>query len=176
MGERGGRGGGKMGGISFTKQMPNFLQQFGTQPDADGIEGALERHKDRDAEDREDREDEAPLVVEALDALSSRERKKATGSRGAALFKGGRAADKFQASAQRAVEEASINGGSKKEASDVTIGVEEVSGGKMIFKSAKLKKRAAAHPKSAQPSAKASKNTIQNTKLLSFSQDDDEDA
>ena len=171
MGERGGRGGGKMGGISFTKHMPNFLQQFGTQPDADGIEGALERHKDRDAEDREDREDEAPLVVEALDALSSRERKKATGSRGAALFKGGRAADKFQASAHRAVEEASING-SKKEASDVTIGVEEARGGKMSFKSAKLKKRAAADPKSGQPSAKASKNTI----LLSFSQDDDEDA
>eukprot|EP00965_Chrysotila_dentata_P161123 5320226-Pleurochrysis_carterae.AAC.1 len=61
-----------MGGLTFTKQVPNFLAKFGGAPD-EGIEGALRRHADRDGEldDRSDAEDEKPQVNSSACALLS---------------------------------------------------------------------------------------------------------
>lgn len=129
----------------------------------------MKRHRDREVEERDDHEDEAPLVVDALDSLTSRERRKATGTKGGALFKGG-VSDKFQASAHRAIQEAAAGGEGRDDE-------EPAAGGKILFKAGKGKKRAAdstaggLKEAKGKPRAKASRNT----KLLSFSQDDEEE-
>ena len=69
-------------GLNFTKEMPNFLAVMsggsGAAPDLGGIEGALQRHAQREhgEQDREDNEEEAPLVVDASEALTAKERRK----------------------------------------------------------------------------------------------------
>ena len=72
------------GGLNFTKAMPNFMAKMaggtsGSAPDLGGIEGAMQRHAARteeEREEREDNEDEAPIVVDAAEALTAKERKK----------------------------------------------------------------------------------------------------
>jgi hypothetical protein len=108
-GGRGGGGGKGFGGMTFTKVMPNFLGKYAEAPD-EGIAGALKRHADAEnREDRGDGEDEAPVMVDTLDALTSRQREKELKKpeHKSALFKGNdaSAASKFQDSAFRRVAE-----------------------------------------------------------------------
>ena len=156
----------KLGHLTFTRQMPNFLSQYSSRAEEEGIEGALrsyqEKHgADSDAEDRDDREDEAPVVVDALDAVSSRERNRKSTS----LFKGGTSAkDKFAESAhQRVLEEEK-----RKEEESARGEGEAAEGGKHVFKAESKKRR---HDKDAREpavKAKASKNKA----MLSFDADE----
>ena len=81
MGDR--AGGGKKGSnVSFIKpDLPKFLQaaQFQEAGVNDtGIEAALKRRRDdAEKEERSDNEEERPLVVDELEAMTSKERRKA---------------------------------------------------------------------------------------------------
>ena len=182
----GGHKDGKLGnGMTFTKATPNFLAKMANAvaDDAGGIEGALRRRAERaENSDREDGEDEAPIVVDAAEALTSKERRKleaAPGSSkgGSLRFKGEdkSAASKFKESAHdhvmeraRAEEEAAR----QREA-------EEAAGGRVVFSAGGASKRDSAGSSKKKrsltnaatmgaPKAKA----VKNTKLLSFDQDD----
>ena len=177
------RGQAKMGGgVNFTRAVPDFLSQMGrggTVPDVGGIAGALQReerkaelsHPRGEAEgDAEEAEDEAPLVVDALDALPLEARKKleakSSGS-GTLRFKGDptSAAAKFRdAAADRVAAEEERRAAMAQEA-------ETASGGKIVFKPGvdreKKKKRKHDGTVGAKP--------LKNTKLLSFAAEDDEE-
>ena len=112
MGDR--AGGGKKGSnVSFIKpDLPKFLQaaQFQEAGVNDtGIEAALKRRRDdAEKEERSDNEEERPLVVDELEAMTSKERRKAGAGPSSSLFKKStdepeRPGDRFKASAHDAV-------------------------------------------------------------------------
>ena len=127
-----GRKGG--GGVTFTKDMPNFLARYsGAQHEEGGIAAAIRRHDD-DERAREDDETERPVVVEALDALPSKARQKKEarlekeGRQFGRLFE--RAEDRFAAGASRAVAEHAERQAAEAEAAAAAEG----EGGKIVFK------------------------------------------
>lgn len=201
-----GRGGGgdktapSLPGFSYTRDavMPNFMQIMsggGAKPNLGGIEGALQRHAEKERErgererdEREDKDDEAPLVVDAADALTAKERAKLEGkprshSGGSLKFKEGdtSAAAKFTESAyERVTAEAARRAEAERAAANAK--AEEVaaaSGKAHLFNASgalgaqqKLKhagKRKAGAEAGAAPKAKA----VKNAKLLSFEEDDE---
>ena len=180
------------GGMSFNKAMPNFMAVMaggsGAAPDLGGIEGAMQRHAQREREerpDREDNEDEAPLVVDEVDALTSKERQKLEGggkkhSGGSLKFKDETsAAAKFSESAHDFVAEAEERRRAEQAEAEAEA---EAAGGKIVFKSSakaassssssssKRKLGAEAGELKKAPKAKA----VKNAKLLSFDAEEDE--
>ena len=170
--------------MTFTRAVPNFLSQMqrsGEQVDVGGIEGALARDAAKkraraDENDREDGDDEAPVVVDATEALSSKERKKLeqkNGGSGSLKFKGDdtSAAAKFQESAHaRVLEEAARKAAVEAEEEEA-----KASGGKVVFRAKPKgagKRKAGADGSGSQ---KVGAKTLKNTKLLSFNDGDEED-
>ena len=173
-----------MGGMTFTRQIPDFLAKM-QQGDSSGIEGALRKRRERlggdddDLPDRPEAEDEAPLMVDAADALTAKERRKleapaarVTVRGGSLTFKGdgSSAADRFRASAydaEVAAEQAAAAAAAAAEAEAAA------AGGKLVFKKREHGAVEAAEGKRKQkqklpgggaPAAKA----VKNRSLLSF--------
>ena len=97
-------GGQHFGGMTYTRQIPSFIARMNAGNSDEGIKGALARRQGREErEEREDTEEERPVVVEATDAMISKERKvQAAESRKAAaskLFKPDDTASRFSESA-----------------------------------------------------------------------------
>eukprot|EP00308_Calcidiscus_leptoporus_P023647 CAMPEP_0119376514 /NCGR_PEP_ID=MMETSP1334-20130426/40118_1 /TAXON_ID=127549 /ORGANISM="Calcidiscus leptoporus, Strain RCC1130" /LENGTH=163 /DNA_ID=CAMNT_0007395081 /DNA_START=27 /DNA_END=518 /DNA_ORIENTATION=+ len=141
------RNSGKLGSITYTKQVPNFLATFGGGGGAsdEGIAGALRRHKD-EAEDRSDAEDEKPQVVEAEDAMATRDRSRGPTGQASSLFKSqGLAGDRFADSAYKRVREHAREQQQKQHRKDPALVEDATSGGvsgKHVFKeSTRLKKK-----------------------------------
>jgi len=196
-GSKGGGGGsGKGGGFTFTKQMPNFMAIMaggGATPDLGGIEGALQRHAKQEGErgepsEREDGDDEGPLVVDAAEALTAKERRKLeakpAGARlgGSLRFKEGdtSAAAKFtdsahervQAEAQRQAEEAE-----RALAREAEAQAEAAAAGKAhVFKGATAAKKSTGVKRkvgaTASSGAMPKVQAVKNAKLLSFEDED----
>ena len=98
------KGGQHFGGMTYTRQIPSFIARMNAGNSDEGIKGALaRRHGREEREEREDTEEERPVVVEATDAMISKERKvQAAESRKAAaskLFKPDDTASRFSESA-----------------------------------------------------------------------------
>jgi hypothetical protein len=153
----------RLGNLRITKPTPNFLRNFRTEES--GIEGALKRYKEREAHAAESREDdEEPQIVDAVDAMTSKERARAGASKGGSLrFKGEdtSAAAKFVDSAYLKVAQEKDNTAPNEAAGEST--------GPHVFVDARQRvegKRKAAQGKL--PAAKA----VKNPGLLSFSADD----
>jgi len=170
----GGQKPGKLGNLRATKPVPNFLKQF-HQPEEGGIEEALRKHQERgDPEDRPEEEDDGPLVVEALEALPSKQRARAMGKNGGSLsFKGDNsAAARFVDSAFKRVAEHDLPAAeAPKEAEDEA---GEGVTGSHVFAAArsrsKAEKKRRAPPRDSLPAAKA----VKNPGLLSFAADDED--
>lgn len=192
-----GRGGGgdntkpNLPGFAYTKDavMPNFMQLMaggGPAPKLDGIEGALQRRQGREEEDREDREEEAPVVIDAGEALTSKERRRLETSKpgsnkngGSLRFKEGdtSAAAKFTESAhERVMAEDKRRADAAEEharASVLTMEAAAAAGKAFLFDAgaAKEKKKKEGKRKAGaehMPKAKA----VKNPKLLSFEDED----
>ena len=176
MGDR--AGGGKKGSnVSFIKpDLPKFLQaaQFQEAGVNDtGIEAALKRRRDdAEKEERSDNEEERPLVVDELEAMTSKERRKAGAGPSSSLFKKSadepeRPGDRFKASAHDAV----LAQLARDEAAAAVAGPEPAAvvgapgAGGVVFKSKGASKK---KPK---PSGGAA--GVRNTKMLSFDADDE---
>ena len=174
--------------MNFTKAMPNFLAVMaggGSAPDVGGIEGALQRHaqREREVEDREDDEDEAPLVVDAAEALTAKERRKLEGAHsGASLrFKDDKsAAAKFVDSAHEHIvtaEQRQAEAAEKAAKAEAEAEAEAAASGKAhLFKAGAVrppklggKRKEAAAGALVAPKAKA----VKNAKLLSFDEEDE---
>ena len=70
------KGGQHFGGMTYTRQIPSFIARMNAGNSDEGIKGALARRQGREErEEREDTEEERPVVVEATDAMISKERK-----------------------------------------------------------------------------------------------------
>lgn len=157
-------GGGKgVGGMTYTRQMPNFLQKM-MQQDTTGIDGAIRRADAQpEKEEREDREDERPVVVDESEARLGKER------RGGTLrFKGeSSTAAKFKESAYERVLQAERDAAAITESGPSDVGS---SSQKIIFSSgaAQKKRKHDSAGKTGRPAAKA----VKNTKLLSFEEED----
>ena len=182
MGDRGDKG--KLGGgMSFTKAVPNFMAVMaggsGTAPELGGIEGAMQRHAQREERpDRDDDEAEAPLVVDEADALTSKERQKLLHGKprtgGTLRFKDETsAAAKFSESAHDKMAEAEERQRVEEAAAEAEA---EAAGGKIVFKSkgsssssssSSSKRKLSAEGKAPKPKA------IKNAKLLSFEEEDE---
>ena len=187
-------------GLNFTKEMPNFLAVMtggsGAAPDLGGIEGALQRHarKEDGEQDREDNEEEAPLVVDASEALTAKERRKLeakpAGARagGSLKFKGDESssAAKFAESAfeRVAAEEAQqVEAVERLRAAEAEAEAEAAMSGKAhLFKAGgasasaqqKLKgKRKHGGAEGGGAVAPPRPKAVKNAKLLSFDEDDE---
>ena len=170
----------KVGGMTFTKQVPNFLRVMGQQ-DESGIDGAVRRHAERENVEREDRDDEAPIVVDASLALTSKERKKledrgVASSSGSLRFKGddNSASSRFQESAfdvaARAEQEEAERARRQEEAeAEAASGKRPVFSSSAAHKAKKEKKRAA---EGAAVAAVAKIKKVKNKNLLSFEEED----
>jgi len=163
--------------MTFQKVMPNFLQQYAAAPD-DGIAGALKRHAGADdREDREDGEDEAPVMVDALDTLTSKQREKELKKpeHTSALFKGGTsAASKFQDSAHRRVAEHQQQEERKAKAAEQAAADEaEAASGRHSFKAGVPSKRKALGGSGSSKEQK--KGAKKGGAALSFSMDDEDE-
>jgi len=165
-----GKGNGKMGGLTFTKQVPNFLAKFGGAPD-EGIEGALRRHADRDGEldDRSDAEDEKPQVVEAADLLPKRGKDRTASGRKAELFKSKDAtASRFAESAFKRVAEAAMEAAAPEAAGDSA----NESVGKHVFQTKNVSLKKKRRPSPLDGKVLGAKK-IKNAAMLSFTEDDE---
>lgn len=154
------------GGMTYTRQIPNFLQAMAAKDDS-GIDGAVRRaEKMPEREEREDNEEERPVVVDEEDAVVH---SKAKGKAGGSLrFKGDEAsaASKFCESAFERVMQAEREQAAPPPPSDA---IAEASG-KMVFSSAgaaKAKKR-----KADRAGGVSAGKALKNTKLLSFEEED----
>ena len=160
------KGGAHFGGLTYTRQVPAFLQKMQEQ-DQDGIAGALKKREGQEErEERSDNEEERPQVVDATEAMTAKERKQhGSDSRAAAatgLFKGDDTASKFSDSAHarhQAWEEQR-----HKRTSD-----EAADGGRPMFAAPAKKKK----KKVAAGGVGASK-AVRNAGLLSFGDQEDE--
>lgn len=183
MGDRGGgKGKGKMGNLSYERQIPAFLQKLSDTEEKEGIEGAIKRHAAREereglADDREDNEEETPLVVDSLDAMTAKERRKLeSGSSKSSIFKGDTsAAAKFQDSAHARHAEWEAQEARKRSAEQSAAEDEAARKGGVVFSSsgkavAQAKKRSKANKgQSGGVGAKA----VRNVGLLSFDEEDE---
>ena len=92
-----------IGGLTYTRQIPAFLQKLQERADDEGIKGALKRREGQEEPDeRSDTEEERPVVVETSEAMTAKERKHSSGGSRAersGLFKGDDTASKFSDSA-----------------------------------------------------------------------------
>ena len=175
------------GGLNFTKAMPNFMAKMaggtsGSAPDLGGIEGAMQRHAARaeeEREEREDNEDEAPIVVDAAEALTAKERKKLEAKQpssaklgGSLRFKEGdtSAAAKFTESAFERVQAEEQKKAELAEAADAAAAEAAAKAGKAVLFAGSQKPKSKRKSDDGQPRAKA----IKNAKLLSFAEDDEE--
>jgi hypothetical protein len=174
------------GGLNFTKAMPNFMAKMaggtsGSAPDLGGIEGAMQRHAARaeeEREEREDNEDEAPIVVDAAEALTAKERKKLEAKQpgaklgGSLRFKEGdtSAAAKFMESAYERVQAEEQKKAELAEAADAAAAEAAAKAGKAVLFAGSQKPKNKRKSDDGQPRAKA----IKNAKLLSFAEDDEE--
>eukprot|EP00962_Isochrysis_galbana_P013323 scaffold3795_cov126-Isochrysis_galbana.AAC.20 len=154
---------GRLGNLRVTKPTPNFLRNF--QTEQSGIDGALQRYKDREACAAESREqEEEPQIVDEADAMPSKERARAVASKGGSLrFKGEdtSAAAKFVDSAYLRVAQQRDDAAPDEAASEST--------GSHVFASARRRMEAKRKaPQNKLPAAKA----VKNPGLLSFSADD----
>ena len=174
MGDR--AGGGKKGSnVSFIKpDLPKFLQaaQFQEAGVNDtGIEAALKRRRDdAEKEERSDNEEERPLVVDELEAMTSKERRKAGAGPSSSLFKKSadepeRPGDRFKASAHDAVLAQLARDEAAAVAPEPAAVVGAPGAGGVVFKSKGASKK---KPK---PSGGAA--GVRNTKMLSFDADDE---
>ena len=173
-----GKGGGKgKGGMTFTRQIPNFLQKMQENAHEDGIAGALKRHRekggDEERSDRSDDEEERPLVVDAEDAMTSKQRRKnevvdERAGRGSLVFKNS-AKDRFTESAARRVQEAE-EAAAAQAPTQAEDDATAAANGSHVFSTAKVPKKKEKKEKKGL-GAKA----IKNEKLLSFGMDDEED-
>ena len=172
MSGKGGGGGGKgKGGMTFTRQIPNFLKKMQETSQEDGIAGALKRHREKGGDDeRSDRsedEDERPLVVDAEDAMTSKQRRKGEAvderaGRGSLHFKNS-AKDRFNESAARRVQEA-------EEAAPAPVEDDAAAAtGSHVFSTAKVPKK-----KEKKKDKGLGAKAIKNEKLLSFGMDDED--
>jgi hypothetical protein len=178
-----GKGGGKGGGLTFTKQMPKFLQSMREQDD-DGIAGALKRHRekhgdDNEPADRSDEEDERPVVVDEEEGLTAKQRRRldAHESRGGSLRFKDSAKDKFQESAAQRVaaaeEAAALQQQAEAEAEAEAADAAAAAGGH-VFHAKASSKAEAKQPKRKLPGSVGAK-AVRNEKMLSFSAEDEED-
>lgn len=178
--DRGGGGKGKIGNLSYERQVPAFLQKLSAKADDEGIEGAIRRHAAREereglAEEREDNEDEAPLVVDSLDAMTAKERRKLESGK-MSLFKGDTsAAAKFQDSAHARHAEWEAQEARKRSAEERAAEEEAARKGGVVFSSsgkaaAQAKKRSKANK--AQAGGVGAK-AVRNVGLLSFDEEDE---
>ena len=167
-----GKGKGK-GGMTFTRQIPDFLRKMQENSQEDGIAGALKRHReqngDSDPEDKSDAEDERPQVVDHADALTSKQRRKDDAAADKVARQGGSlsfknsAGDRFQESAASKVREAEAAAAAAAAASESADAA--AADGSHVFAKVKKKKKATS------TGAKA----VKNEKLLSFAMDDDDE-
>ena len=158
------KGGG--GGITFTKDVPNFLAKYsGAGQDEGGIAAAIRRYED-DERTREDDETERPVVVDAIDALPSKARQKAEARQEKEARQFGRlferTEDRFAAGASRAVAEHAARQAAEAEAAPA----EADGGGKIVFR-APPKRKAKGEGGSKKKLAKAGAGA------LSFTEDDE---
>ena len=155
-----------VGGMTYTRQIPNFLRAL-QQQDETGIEGALRRaDKKPEVAEREDTEEEQPVIVDAADAVVNTKSK----SKGSLRFKGGEddksAASRFKEAAfERYMGEEHPATSAEQEA-----GTGE--GGKHVFSSsaaARQKKRKM--EQAGRPGGVGAK-VLKNKSLLSFDEED----
>ena len=180
------------GGMQFTRAVPNFLGMMagpsGQAPDVGGIEGALQRERERGAkepEDREDNDEEAPVVVDAAEALTEKERRKLGKMSGSLSFKGDDTAPaaKFRESAHSRVAEAEEQRRQKAAEQAAADEAAAAESGKVVFRpGAAAAERKAAEPKPGKAGkrklgggadgSKVGAKALKNTKLLSFAEDE----
>ena len=169
------KGGAHFGGLTYTRQVPAFLQKMQEQ-DQDGIAGALKKREGQEErEERSDNEEERPQVVDATEAMTAKERKQhGSDSRAAAatgLFKGDDTASKFSdsAHARHQAWEEQRHKRTSDEAADGSAEAPAADGGRPMFAAPAKKKK----KKVAAGGVGASK-AVRNTGLLSFGDQEDE--
>lgn len=176
MGDRGGgKGKGKVGNLTYERQIPAFLHKLSAKAEDEGIEGAMRRDRAREErEERDDNEEETPLVVDSLDAMSAKERRKAeSGTAKSSIFKGDTsAAAKFQDSAHARHANWEAHEARKRSAEESAAEDTAARKGGVVFSSsgkaaAQAKKRSKA--KAGGVGAKA----VHNVGLLSFDEEDE---
>mmetsp|Transcript_23956 Transcript_23956/g.50842 ORF Transcript_23956/g.50842 Transcript_23956/m.50842 type:complete len:161 (-) Transcript_23956:178-660(-) len=156
------------GGMTFVRQVPDFVKKMQRGAPEEGIAGALKRHRERpEPEERSDTEEERPQVVEGSEAMTSKQRRKEEAlvekleRRGGSLTFANSAKDRFKDSAARRGQEAEAKAAEAKEEAE-----EPAAGVGHVFSSATGAKGKG--KRKATTGAKA----VKNDKLLSFDVDE----
>ena len=174
----------KIGGMTYTRQVPNFLAKMQQAAMPDGIEGALKRRAlergDEEPEDRSEDEEERPVVVGEADALTSKQRRQdAAGAareeaRGGTLkFKRAEStAGRFEDSAAKRVRLAEEAQAAAAAESEAQAAVPTDSAGHTFSAGAASKKPKEEKKKLKRAGAGVGAKAVKNAKLLSFEEDD----